>query len=72
MSWLFVICYFGDEVTIHFDGVGNDVYQCNWYEFPLKMQKCMPMKITLAHKPVYIGSFVQIHCTREIFKRVSI
>lgn len=71
MPSLFTICYFGDEVTTHFDAVNESINQCAWYSFPLKIQKNMPMMIRLAQKPVYIGTFAEIHCTRETFKTVK-
>lgn len=70
LPWLFVVCHFGDEVRIHFEALNESITQCVWYEFPLEMQKCMPMMIQMAQKPVFIGTFGEIHCTREVFKKV--
>lgn len=70
LVWLYLICYFGSEVASHFQSIAVTIYQCDWYLFPLNMQKWLPMTLALAQKPIYICQFGQIHCTREIFKRV--
>lgn len=67
----YFICFFGDEVTTHFAYVNESIYLCDWYLFPLKMQKSLPPMIILAQKPLYIGNFGPVHCTRDTFKKVS-
>lgn len=71
MPWMFLICYFGDEVRIHFSSINESLQSCAWYAFPLEMQKCIPITMQMAQKAVYVGNFGEIHCTREIFKKVN-
>lgn len=71
LGWLYVKCYFGDEVTYHFGAIDESINQCTWYLFPLEMQQFLPMMIILAQKPVYVGEFGKIHCTRTTYKNVS-
>lgn len=70
LGWLFVICYFGDEVTSHFDSINDAAYQCEWHSFNSKMQKHLQIMICTAQKAVYIGHFGQVHCTRGIYASV--
>lgn len=70
--WLYLICYFGDEVASHFRSISDSMYQSDWYLFSLEMKKSMIMVLAAAQKPVYICKFGQIHCTREIFKSVCL
>lgn len=70
MMWLFIYCYFGDEVTSRFDGIETKLYLCNWYLLPLPLEKCIPMIINSTHKPIYLQGFGSTSCTRESFKKV--
>lgn len=67
----YLICFFGDEVTTHFEDVNESIYLCDWYLFPLIMQKSLPPMMILAQKSLYIGNFGPVHCTRDTFKNVS-
>lgn len=70
LCFVFVFCFFGEEVTSHFNSVDDALYQCDWIMFPLEWQKNMPIAMILAQRPVYIGNFNAIHCTRETFQKV--
>lgn len=39
MSTLLVFCHFGGNITKEIEEVGDFVYQLNWYELNLDMQK---------------------------------
>lgn len=71
MMWLFIYCYFGDEVTSRFEGISDTLYLCNWYLLPLKLKKSIPMTIYGAKKLIYLQGFGSNSCTRETFKKVS-
>lgn len=71
LIWSYCICYFGNEATIHYESINVSVYMCDWYLFPLKMQKCLPFMMIVAQKPIYIGSFGKTRCNRATFQRVS-
>lgn len=70
LGWLYVMCYFGDEVTSSFESVSDATYQCNWYLFSLPIQKHVILMMNMAQQPLYIGNFGSIHCTRDIYARV--
>ncbi|XP_031634995.1 odorant receptor 94a-like [Contarinia nasturtii] len=70
LMWLFIYCYFGDELTNRFDVIQNKVYLCNWYLFPLNLQKCIPMIIFSMHKPIHLQGFGSSSCTRDTFKKI--
>lgn len=69
-SWLFIVCWTGDKVTLDFESIEDATYQSMWYLLPLKMQKCIPIIMNFAQKQVHIANFGEIHCTRETFKKV--
>lgn len=64
------LCFVGEKVTRQFEEISDCLYQCSWNEFPFKMQKIMPTLLTVTQKPVYIEGFMNVRCTREVFKKV--
>lgn len=70
LCFVFVFCFFGEEVSNHFQFIEDALYQCDWDGLSLDLQKNMPIAIILAQRPVYIGNFGAVHCTRETFQKV--
>lgn len=70
LFWLYLFSYFGDEVTRRYAGIGDIIFQCDWFLFSREMQKMLPMILMIAKKPVYMRGFANIYCTREAFKQV--
>ncbi|XP_055309036.1 uncharacterized protein LOC129572943 [Sitodiplosis mosellana] len=70
LMWLFIYCYFGDEVTSRFNGIEMKNYLCNWYLLPLPLQKCLPIIILSTHKSIFLRGFGSTSCTRESFTKV--
>lgn len=70
MSYIFVVCFFGDSVTTRFAEIGDTICECNWYEFPLNIQKMLLTMLIVAQKPVYIQGLRDTHCTLEFLKKV--
>ena len=70
ISWLYVFCEFGHQVTQRFDDLHDTVFGMAWYLLPLEMQKTIPMIISMAQKEVHLEAFGGVHCTREVFMKV--
>lgn len=68
--WLFLFCYFGNQVTTRFTDIGETIYQCDWYSYPMEMLNEMPLVISIMQKPIYLRAFGSLQCTREIFQKV--
>lgn len=61
----------GDTVTTRFNEVNESIWNCSLNEFPLEIQKFLPMILNATQKPVHIEGFMNVKCTREVLKAVS-
>lgn len=68
--WLFMFCYFGDRITQRFEDISDILFQMKWYQFPIEMQRNMPLFIALTQKRVYLEGLAGAQCTCEVFKKV--
>lgn len=69
-AFLFLLCEFGEMVTKRFDEFNEQLFQCNWYSFPIEVQ-ILYLKFSLyPQKPTYIRGYGGILCTRDNFKKV--
>lgn len=67
-----LFCLFGQETTENYE----DIYRtmCShlmWYEFPLDIQKLIPLILVNAEEPVYLKGYFALCCTRDFMKSVS-
>lgn len=53
-----------------FDATDEELYQCDWYSFPMDMQKMVLIFMMGTQEPVFIRGFGNIECTRDAFKKV--
>lgn len=68
---LSLYCYFGKVATDSFGLMAYALYECNWYELPLNLQKYFILMIQNAQKPIfYTGSGLAI-LDMETFTKVS-
>lgn len=70
MMWLFIYCFFGDQLTNQFESLGPTVYQCNWYFWRLDFLRVLPFTILATQKLIHMRGFGNSSCTRETFKKV--
>lgn len=66
---IFTFCDLGENVTNQFDEI-DLYYQCNWYLFPLNIQRILPIIIINSQELVVLHAFGNVSCTREAFKKV--
>lgn len=75
MCWSFVqilmFCDLGENVTTGFSTLGDSIYFCDWYHFPLEFQRTLPTLLMVAEKSVELRGFGNIPCTRKAFRKVS-
>lgn len=72
LLYITYLCLFGEKVTTQFDKVNYSIDQCSWYEFPMEMQRILPMMLMMAQKPVFIeAAYLNIGCSREQLKKVK-
>lgn len=54
---LFVCCYFGKMATDSYLNMSNYLYESNWFELPIALQKYYILMIGNMDKPVYYHGF---------------
>lgn len=70
ITFLSLICSFGDRVTRRFGEIADAIGESRWYEAPLDIQKKMLTMLIVAQKSVYIQGFSNTQCTRHFLKKV--
>lgn len=66
----FFLCECGERVMNQFDEFHDEIYQCNWYSFPIEIQKMLVIAMSISQQPAIIQGFGNLLCTRDTFKRV--
>lgn len=74
ISWIvtfdFVVCELGQWVTGRFETLSLELSLCNWYAFPIEMQRVYLNFLLDSQQPVEIQSYPGIVCSRDTFKKV--
>lgn len=73
-GWIVGFCYIcnvGGQVTESFQEIADRIYDCPWYEMPLKITKSFPTMIAVAQTPIYLYGCLNIRCIRITYRRVS-
>lgn len=68
---IFLFCEFGERLTGRFNEIDQQVNQCDWYTFPLQIQKLLPIFLKGTQNPIVLYGIGELKCTRETFKDVS-
>lgn len=68
---LFVVCEFGERVDNHFNAFHDEFCQCDWYLFPIKMQRMVIIFLGTTQQPAIIQGYGNITLTRADFKKVK-
>lgn len=72
LLYIAYLCHFGETVTSQFDKINYAIDQCSWYEFPMEMQRILPMMSMMAQSPVLVeAAYLNIGCSREVLKKVK-
>lgn len=67
---LFAFCMFGENLAEQFDMLDVKLYQCDWFLFPIDIQRMLITLMSNTQQPAAIIGYGNIECTRETFKRV--
>lgn len=68
---IFCYCFFGKSTTENFDRIANCLFQSNWIELPVKLQKYFVIIIGNAHKPFFYHGLGIVVLDLESFAKVS-
>lgn len=69
---LFVACEMGTRITVAFAECSEMIEQFEWYRFPTRIRRMMPMILMFTQQPIEIICFGSTGCDRETFKSVSV
>lgn len=69
---IFVFCEFGERVCSEFNIFHEKLCHCDWYLFPLEMQKMLLIILSSTQQPASIQGYANTQCTRDAFKSVNI
>lgn len=69
---IFFFCELGEQMTNQFDAFYDELNQCQWYSFPIELQRMMTTVILNAQQSAIIGGFGNTLCTRFSFNKVNI
>lgn len=67
---IFFICEFGEMVGHQFNLFDEELCQCNWYEFPIELQKVLMTFMSSIQRPAIFQGYGGTECTRDEFKKV--
>lgn len=69
-AYLYMFCELGEKVSKQFEMFDDALSQCNWYAFPLKIQRILIIFMANSQDPAFLRGYGNILCTRETFKKV--
>lgn len=73
--WSFVIifanCEAGEFMTKQFNQFDDELCQCNWYFFPIDLQRKFLVLILTSQQLTFFKGYGSIVCTRNSFKEVT-
>lgn len=69
---LFLFCYFGKLATQSFAGMSNALYESNWPEIPVRLQKYFIISIANTQKHIYYHGFGVAVLNLETFTNVRL
>ena len=70
LTWLFIYCEFGEQVTYEFNMFHEKLCHCRWYSFPIELQRMFLITLSGTEEPAVIQGFASTTCTRDAFKQV--
>lgn len=66
---IFFICELGTRISDRYDKIYRETFRYNWYIFPMKIQKCLPILMHGTQQPVVISGFENNQCNRVIIQK---
>lgn len=76
VTWAFVLvfscCELGHKLSDAFDRIDDLLYRIDWYLFPMKIQKMLPIIMLNTQQSLVVKFFGSNSCSREQFKKVTV
>ena len=67
---IFFYCELGQTMADQFSCFDDELYQCDWYLFPIEVQQMLVILMSGTQMPMTVKGYANIVCTRESFKNV--
>lgn len=65
VMWTYILSYSATLASFAVAGIGNIVYNCSWYNYPLSVRKYMILLIARSQRQVYLTGFKLFPCSLE-------
>lgn len=72
ISMLFSYCFFGKLATESLKKIADCLYEMNWYDLPIDLQKNLILIMVSAQKPIYYHGYGLAVLELETFTKVII
>ena len=72
VAFIFFFCEFGERVTYQFEMFNHELDLCNWYLYPIEMQRMLIIVVANAQQSMFVRGYGNLACVRDAFKRVNI
>lgn len=69
---VFIACELCERLTIAYAELEYKIEQFEWYAFPIKAQRLLPILMLNAQQPITLQCFGGISTNREAFKKVHL
>ena len=69
---IFFVCELGEKVTHQFNLFNEEICNCDWFLFPIEIQRIFLIVLLGAQQPAVIQGYANTTCTRDTFKNVTI
>lgn len=69
---LFMSCELSQRLSNSFLDINDLMNQFQWYRFPTKVKRILPMALMFVQQPVELEGFGSIVCCRETFGKVTV
>lgn len=67
---LFLYCHFGKRTTDAYAGLADNLFESNWIELPVEIQKYFTLMISNAQLPLAYNGFYLVFLNLETFLKV--
>lgn len=70
--YVFVMCFFGKSATESFEKMSDSLYESNWQELSIDLQKSFILMIQNTQRPLFYHGFGVCILDLETFAKVSV
>lgn len=68
---LFLYCYYGNRSTIDYAQMAHSLYESNWYQHSVGLQRFFKMMIANAQRPLFYHGFRIVQLNLETYLKVT-